>query len=79
MDWAAIVVVVAVVLDKLASWIRGPYSSGHAEEKGKRLATHEDIENVTNQMRIITQATESKLKQTCPARRTNGGRSSNSK
>lgn len=39
--------------------IQQALDSAHAQERGKRLATHEDIENVLNELQSVTKLTES--------------------
>jgi hypothetical protein len=39
--------------------IQQALDSAHAQEKGKRLATHEDIENVLKELNSVTKLTES--------------------
>ena len=34
------------------------YFNGYYSEKGRRLATHEDIDNVVNELRLVTKETE---------------------
>jgi len=55
--WIACIAV--ILLNILFYVIWKPYVSGYAEEKGKRLATKEDIENVIVQVRAVTHETES--------------------
>jgi hypothetical protein len=47
------VVLGAIVGSSLGAWL-----SGYSSEKGKRLATHEDIENVLREVKIVTHETE---------------------
>lgn len=57
MDWGvAFVGLVVLVFVRDSLW--KPYLSGYATKKGERLATHEDIENVLDEVRKVTTETE---------------------
>lgn len=54
--WIACIAV--VILSFLGEIVFKPYLKAYAEEKGKRLATKEDIDNVLEQVRAVTRETE---------------------
>jgi hypothetical protein len=47
------------VLNLLSIWIWRPFFKAYAGETGKRLATHEDIEQIRSELRLQTEETES--------------------
>jgi hypothetical protein len=53
--WIACAAVIATNFLIQAFW--RPYLKGYGEEKGKRLATNEDIDNVLEQVRAVTRET----------------------
>ncbi|HYI92880.1 MAG TPA: hypothetical protein VEX68_05010 [Bryobacteraceae bacterium] len=58
LDWRSISVLAVVVLAWLTKSVWEPFLKAYSEEKGKRKATHEDIENVLAELRVITAETK---------------------
>jgi len=54
--WIACIAV--IIISFLGEIVLKPYLKAYAEEKGKRLATKEDIDNVLEQVRAVTRETE---------------------
>ena len=55
MDWTTIIAV--PLLAAIGGWF-GSYFQGYMSEKGKNLATHEDIDKLVDQVKAVTQTTK---------------------
>src|SRR5271157_697890 len=58
MDWSNWIDPLAAGIGALIGGSMSAYLRAYLEEKGKRLATHEDIENVLEEVRAVTRETE---------------------
>jgi hypothetical protein len=54
----SVAVVAGVIASQIVSLILQSYLPAYAKEKGKNLATHEDIQKLVDQVKAVTQATK---------------------
>ncbi len=59
LDWRTAWAIAVVVVAWITRSVWEPYLKGYSEEAGKRRATHEDIERVLAELRVITAETKS--------------------